>query len=387
MKSDKKPQTPSFGRRRRLWSVYALRGLVFAGVLLAVIIGLLGCDPKTKYKVLTFFFDGVPPLPGMPGYGIGPIIGPDGFELDFDDPRAKEFLAKDRARRTFAAKKAEDVISFTHQPYAKRRCMACHNKNKSFSAVTTETCQSCHKAYYNTQWNDWVHGPVALGRCSMCHLPHTSKYKGLLHKPQRDLCLSCHKEARIFASPYHAEAAFKPCSACHDPHFAGNRRLLTDAFSYERRKGFGPTPRAGHSNWKRKDCSKCHSSRGTRAVMPGAGKVCVTCHDKVAHPVAGRKIHEPILKGKCLTCHTAHISTLPHLINPRAEGNCIGCHKLEKLSTPRHSRFYRVNCLLCHAGHSSPGKHLLRVPESPPHPTTLPATMPATMPAPTENRP
>ena len=361
---------------------------MLAVVVLAVIIGILGCDPKTKYKVLTFFFDGVPPLPGMPGYGMEPIIGPDGLVIDFDDPRAQAFLARDRARQAKAEDNAGEVISFSHPPYTTRKCMACHDKNKSFSAVTTETCQSCHKAYYDTQWNDWVHGPVALGKCSMCHTPHTSIYRGLLNKPARDLCLSCHKEARILARPHHAEAAFKPCGACHDPHFAGNRRLLADAFSYQRRKGTPNMVASGHVKWEKKVCTKCHSAERSNAVLPGAEKACVTCHDKVRHPIAGGKIHEPVLKGRCMSCHTAHSSRLPHLLRAKAEGNCIECHKREKLSTPRHSRFYRVDCLICHAGHNSPRKHLLRVPDPPPHPTTLPATMPATMPAAaTENRP
>jgi predicted CXXCH cytochrome family protein len=363
---------------------------VLAGIIMAVIFGLLGCDPKTEYRVLSFFFDGVPLLPGMKGYGLKPVIGPGGIELDLDDPRAQEFLARDRARQARAENKAKDVVSFVHKPYAKRRCMGCHNRDKSFSAVTAETCQSCHKEYYDTQWNDWVHGPVALGTCSMCHVPHTSKYKGLLKKPSRDVCLSCHNEAKVLAGPHHIEAAFKSCVTCHDPHFAGNRRLLADAFSYSRRTGDTPQRADGHAKWDKTTCAKCHSAEKSKALNPGAEKVCVTCHEKVQHPIAGSKIHDPILKGKCLTCHAVHLSPLPHLIKPEAEGNCIECHKIEKLSTPRHSRFYRVDCLLCHAGHSSPKKHLLRVPESPPHPTTLPATMPAasTMPAATtEKRP
>lgn len=388
MKSEKHPRTSCFGRRRRLWFIYALRGSVLAVVVLAVIIGILGCDPKTKYKVLTFFFDGVPPLPGMPGYGMEPIIGPDGLVIDFDDPRAQAFLARDRARQAKAEDNAGEVISFSHPPYTTRKCMACHDKNKSFSAVTTETCQSCHKAYYDTQWNDWVHGPVALGKCSMCHLPHTSKYRGLLNKSARDLCFSCHNEARTLARPHHVEAAFKPCSTCHDPHFTGNRHLLVDAFSYQRRKRAHKIAAKGHAEWKKKVCSKCHDVNRSNAVLPSAEKTCVTCHDKVLHPIAGGKVHEPVLKGRCLSCHTAHASTLPHLVRPKAEGNCIECHKTEKLSKLKHSRFYRVECLLCHTGHSSPKRPLLRIPAPPPRPTTLPATMPATRPAAsTENRP
>jgi predicted CXXCH cytochrome family protein len=382
MQSDSNLRTSCFERRRRLWYWYALRWPVFAGVILAVIIGLLGCDPKTKYEVLTFFFDGVPLLPGMKGYR------PDGLILDPSDPRAKAFLARDRARK--AREKAAKTPTFAHKPYATFKCKACHDRSKSYSSVSVETCRSCHKSHFDTKWDDWVHGPVSLGKCSLCHLPHTSKHKGLLTKAPRDLCTSCHDKAKVLAGPHHVEASFKGCTECHDPHFAGNRLLLADAISYRRRKGGGAKPAKGHSAWKKDVCSKCHDVKRSNTVLPNAGKMCVTCHDKVQHPIAGGKIHEPVSKGKCLSCHTPHAGKLAHLIRPNAERNCIGCHKLEKLSTPRHSRFYRVDCLLCHAGHSSPKKHLLRVPDPPPRPTTLPATMPATttMPATaTENRP
>jgi predicted CXXCH cytochrome family protein len=385
MQPDNKPRTSFSGRQERLWLSCALKLLLIVTVLGTMLIGMLGCDPKTKHHVLSFFFDGVPPLPGMPGYGAKPIIGPGGLELDPDDPRAIELLARDRARKVREKARAKEVVLFEHKPYSKRQCMACHDKNKSFSASVSETCQGCHKEYYDTQWNDWVHGPVAIGKCSMCHQPHNSKHKGLLTKKARDLCLACHDEARTMAGAHHVEAAFKPCSTCHDPHFAGNRHLLPDAFSYQRRMRSMKIAPDKHAAWDRDTCTKCHSSTRSNAVIPGAEKMCLTCHDKVQHPVAGKKIHDPVLKGKCFTCHTAHNSRLPHLLKTNAEANCTGCHKTEKLSKPKHSRFYRVDCLICHGGHSSPRKHLLRVPDQAPRattrPTSRPTTMPSTMPA------
>ena len=85
---------------RRSRHLFALGVTVWLVAILIVAVTMFGCSPKTKYHVLSFFFDGVPPPPGMPGYGEPEvIIGPDGTELDPKDPRTIEFLATDRIRR------------------------------------------------------------------------------------------------------------------------------------------------------------------------------------------------------------------------------------------------------------------------------------------------
>ena len=53
-------------KARSTWLCYALSLAVLAGLLALMGTGLAGCgDPQSRYKVLSFFFDGVPE-PGAP---------------------------------------------------------------------------------------------------------------------------------------------------------------------------------------------------------------------------------------------------------------------------------------------------------------------------------
>ncbi len=362
------------GRRR---CSRALGWSIRWAILLSVVV-VFGCDADVRYRVLSFFFDGVP-SPGGATSQSRPIIGPWGIPLDPDDPRAQEFLARAAAKQAVRGPAAEAPM-FLHDPFEKRLCAQCHRPEKGYQArIEGDTCAKCHALHYRYQPNDWVHGPVALGMCSACHKSHQSQYPGLLTADVPSLCFSCHDASRVLARPHHAGVEGLRCTKCHDPHLAGNRLLLADSGSFVRRKRRLKLLPSQHSDWKKDTCTKCHQSAASKKVVDKVDEVCLSCHKKVQQPAAGRKLHEPVTKGKCISCHVAHRSPLPHLIKPEAEKNCLGCHKSKDVLTEKHPKVYRGDCLVCHTGHDSPGKHLLR-----PAGTTMwqvPTTQPTSRPA------
>ena len=348
-------------RMRRAWilgSRFAFSVVLAGGLLAAVIVLAVGCSEMSRYRVLSFFFDGVPPPPGVVSKEPKTIIGPWGVELSEDDPRAKEYLR--RAATRPAREQKERERSFVHAPYGRSLCGECHDQQDSYKVgAPAGTCRKCHQPYYEPQADDWAHGPVALGRCALCHVSHESKHDGLLTQAVPEVCFSCHDAARTLAGPYHATASERPCGDCHDPHFAGNRMLLIDSGSYQRRGPGRKLLPAKHVGWDKKTCTGCHLPERSNQLVENVDAKCLACHQDVRRQDGARPLHTPVREGKCLGCHTAHKSSRPALIRPAAEKLCLDCHALDEIATETHPDIRRGDFLLCHAGHSSPREHLL----------------------------
>lgn len=369
-------------RARSTWLCYALSALALAGLLTLAGMGLAGCgDPQSRYKMLSFFFDGVPE-PGAPPR-------PKNARRGLGRSAEEDLVATSRPTSAPAVAAVEAPLIY-HAPFKDpKKCKFCHDPGKSFGTPDADTCRQCHKRHYDQQWDDWTHGPVALGQCSLCHVAHSSRYAGLLTAPMPDLCLGCHDPKRTMERPYHATAAVQPCTTCHDPHFAGNRQLLLDSAAYARRGGRATVLPSKHNEWTKDACAKCHTAESSNQPVSNVDRVCLSCHPKIQQPTPGQKLHEAVVKGRCTACHTAHKSTRPSLMKPAAEKNCLtgGCHELSKIQTDKHPKIIRGDCTFCHNGHSSSREHLLRVAplkiEKPaPSGTTRPATVPSPASAP-----
>ncbi len=342
------------------WRPRALVLLWAVAVLVAV--GLpTSCAPAEKYRLLSFFFDGVPIPQELAGEFPELVVGPGGELMDPTDPRMQQFLAEDVVLPRPDQIVQEDQELFLHEPYDKRLCMECHKAQASFEApITADTCGQCHQSYYNPPPDEWVHGPVGLGRCGMCHEPHESEHEGLLTDSVPELCFSCHDGPRVLSKPYHQEAKTRPCTDCHDPHSAGNRSLIVDSNTYLRRKETMPLLQSAHNDWEKDACAKCHEMERSNIIIPNVDEMCVSCHDEIREPQGDMELHDPVVEGQCTSCHAAHDSPLPNLINPRAEKNCLECHELQELPEEAHRNMQRAECLTCHTGHQSPRGHLLK---------------------------
>lgn len=315
----------------------------------------LGCNSDTQYKVLNFFFDGVPP----PGTQPAPRKARGSWDIP-PEPGSPEALQGDDGQPAGPSKPAIVILS-EHTPYRNRDCFTCHQSESSLVAAkdSPSLCRKCHAAYVDPPAGEWVHGPVALGLCGYCHEPHKSQFPSLLTAAPRDLCLRCHAEAALLQLPYHKEAGEKACSTCHDPHMAGNRLLLVDSDTYKRRKE-DPRPIVEHAPWKERKCTLCHVPERSNALVDNMDKVCLSCHPKVVEGADQRKLHKAVLENRCTVCHTAHMSHGPGLLRTTAEQMCFTCHKIAEVKKPGHPPVDRADCLLCHKGHSSEGDHLLK---------------------------
>lgn len=181
--------------RRGQWS-WLLCGVV----LLAV----LGCDATTRYKVLSTVFDGVPRLPPPEEYCQGIDTGQSPDETALAEPDGES---------------ADRKAGSSHEPYREKRCNDCHAFDRPGGLLRPkrELCFTCHRDFIQ---GPVVHGPVAVGDCLACHLPHSSPNAALLIRDKAELCGTCHQERRLAAKMHdRLRQQQMACTDCHNPHF------------------------------------------------------------------------------------------------------------------------------------------------------------------------
>jgi predicted CXXCH cytochrome family protein len=71
----------------------------------------------------------------------------------------------------------------------------------------------------------YLHGPVAVGACSVCHSVHKAKASNLLATAGKTLCFKCHNEKRFGAATKHP-AMKGSCIDCHSSHGGNNRYFV-----------------------------------------------------------------------------------------------------------------------------------------------------------------
>jgi predicted CXXCH cytochrome family protein len=159
-----------------------------------------GCDATSRHKVLTYFFDGVPPLQEP---GAAAAAGPAG---------------------TPSLLPARPISFQEHGPYAAKMCGACHNEaaGNTLVAPPDQLCVRCHALKLD---KPYIHGPLASGGCLVCHDPHSSQYRPLLVSDSDSFCFHCHDRETIEKIPGHADLK-QPCTACHDAHMSNSKYLL-----------------------------------------------------------------------------------------------------------------------------------------------------------------
>ena len=180
-----------------------------AALAIAAVLVWGGCSVEKHYKVLSFFFDGVPEPSSV---GVGDRAGDDGARS-----------------RTVPA-----VLVSWHRAYVERRCSVCHGDKTSFGFTTTgftdldsSACIRCHD---DAMDEAFLHGPVAAGACTACHEPHESRYPRLLVAVSPSLCLQCHASELELEpiTPGHEDPA-QDCLECHLAHGGDDRYFLRRA--------------------------------------------------------------------------------------------------------------------------------------------------------------
>ena len=161
----------------------------------------VGCSPQRRYEVLSLFFDGVP------------------------DPNAPRVAAD--VERDAQGNPIVRASSFAHKPFEDGNCGACHTNTTGsfgdFDKVGDDVCLKCHADVPHAYPR--MHGPVALGLCNQCHLPHESSVRPLLRDDPAVMCTTCHvAELLPPAPPDHFTK--RNCLDCHGGHGGTEAGLL-----------------------------------------------------------------------------------------------------------------------------------------------------------------
>lgn len=168
-----------------------------------------GCQPASRYKILSALFDGVP----EPNSGA---VVTDSTKTD-----------KPPAPGTKSKINSTDNRKFIHAVFRMSYCGKCHDSGKGHKLLEKEPelCYFCHDDYRNMY--KFLHGPVLAGMCTSCHNPHQSDYPNLLDRYGTDLCMYCHQAAQLPTDQDHDLKIVKNCLPCHNTHGADNTNLLT----------------------------------------------------------------------------------------------------------------------------------------------------------------
>jgi len=166
----------------------------------ALLIILASCQEQRDYKLLSFFFDGVP------------------------DPNAPRLSATVHfsAAHPLAL---TPLHAYQHKPFALGQCYQCHkaDRRQLNQLNTADLCVRCHTK--TMREFPVMHGPVSAGLCLWCHDPHESDQPHLLKSVGPDLCLQCHDQGLLPSNPAH-QAADSPCLQCHLGHGGPTHDLL-----------------------------------------------------------------------------------------------------------------------------------------------------------------
>ena len=159
--------------------------------------------------MLTFFYDGVPPL-------------------DADLPQPEVEIQEDllAAATGEPPERVEPkAMSYSHPAYREHRCSGCHDTEGSLLQTPRQgLCRSCHPD--KPPKKKFVHGPVAVNGCLACHRYHKSQYPRVLITDAQSLCFLCHVMEELITDKHHATMNEERCIACHDAHGGDDRFFL-----------------------------------------------------------------------------------------------------------------------------------------------------------------
>jgi predicted CXXCH cytochrome family protein len=207
-----------------------------------------GCSQETKYKVLTFFFTGVPSP---------------------ENEKKTDLEKEQTAEAPVEVEQAAPVATvYTHPLTAASLCNECHQTTANFRLFSQvprpanfqkggmspgplvvdreRLCVKCHKDKSATEVLPaglWLHPTSAKGECDACHDPHQSTNPYMLLESDEKICTQCHKEDEMLAKVEDKKAHRQPsdCLSCHNPHIGENRLLLTKDYK-EVKHPVGPIP-------------------------------------------------------------------------------------------------------------------------------------------------
>lgn len=233
---------------------------------------------------------------------------------------------------------------FVHGPVAVGQCNVCHVEqgNHKFAPIkkASDLCYKCHE---RVDTKKGVHTPVREGNCTKCHNPHQSPYRLMLRGEGQDLCFICH-DKKIAENAFTHTPVSGGCDLCHSPHQTDYPKMLSASgndvcFSCHPDKADAFKDKKFSHKPVQESCIKCHSPHGGKFknnfAAEGTQDLCFTCHKDKKEWIADVKTKHGGLatERKCLVCHDPHVSDyVKQLVRPPVD-SCMMCHD-KPLDTP-----------------------------------------------------
>ncbi len=320
------------GARHRAWLVALLSATAVAT--------LLACaTPQQRYKVLSFFFDGVPP----PESGAAAELR--------QAPTDEDAIAL-----SAQAALASAIQPSIHKPYQKKECDRCHaGSTQTMRKGDKPFCFDCHKE--SDLGKKLNHDPAAEGECLECHHPHRSANPALLTSRTTELCFACHDpDDKPYKNRHKPLRQKGGCTNCHNPHGGTQTAFLrSEADTCTACHPLRSNPRSVHAPVESGDCQDCHlphrSGEPHNLRAAAEDPICFECHE--GGGLADELNHGPAADGECLECHEAHTSRHLSLLKKSPREMCFDCHEREDpVYLERHKLVRKEDsCTQCHNPH------------------------------------
>jgi predicted CXXCH cytochrome family protein len=181
-------------------------------LLLTAVALLFSCSASKHYRLLSFFFDGVP--------SPADTLATPGDTMNVTE---NLFITEER---TLIVSRPDSLKTIYHYPYSESECSYCHVENSpaELTARQPDLCYMCHDDFANNY--NYQHGPVSGGYCTMCHHPHSSTNTYLLIRRGNELCLFCHTDDQKGPDDIHEGLEDEECLSCHNPHGGDDNYLI-----------------------------------------------------------------------------------------------------------------------------------------------------------------
>ncbi|MHB0971856.1 MAG: DmsE family decaheme c-type cytochrome [Thermoanaerobaculia bacterium] len=229
-----------------------------------------------------------------------------------------------------AATAADDDCAGCHDEVVASFGKTVHGRAfKSDAAHATANCASCHIGAQEHAASGGEQKPQSLHKgagadkaCLSCHggKPNQAHWEGSAHEMAGVACAECHNPHDTKAAATKAAAGratggpgaiTEKCLSCH----GGQRVAMHQRSSHPMRDG-------------QMECSSCHNPHGTsgeKLIRAGSvNELCYTCHQNLRGPFLWE--HSPV-REDCLTCHRAHGSNYPQMLQARVAQLCQSCHQ------------------------------------------------------------
>jgi predicted CXXCH cytochrome family protein len=266
---------------------------------------------------------------------------------------------------------------WVHGPVGVGACTVCHNRvdNKDhefqFAMEKEELCFACHEDNRDMMQENHLHTPVASGECTGCHDPHQSEYRFSLKDETKQLCFNCHDTAMFAGEHVHGPVAVGDCNACHDPHASPHRMQLVAApevvcYQCHNERSDIQDRRHPHPPVQ-EDCRNCHEPHASPSkflLAEQSPALCLECHEDIAESMHAEITHDPVSNGSCGECHDVHGSEHPMLLPAPMTEVCYRCHpEFEEYIAQqdfRHGPIQEDDCIACHDPHGSAYHRILK---------------------------